>query len=708
MEVAGYKIVYFKNFNYMSLFNGDFIRRSNAGHMLQVYEKIITVDTETFVFDKKDIGYITDWSITIENECCIYGNHVSDLVDTIDRIADTLHADKDHLVRFYVHNFPYDYMFLRNHMIQKWGEPDRSLAAKTHRYIFMDWTSFGIEFRDSEILTQRSLERLCQDMGTTEKAVGTWNYKKFRTPDSERSELEIKYVCIDTISLCKALRKYISDRGYTVANVPLTNTGFIRNRARAESRKDKKWRNHFLSMQLDLRQYKQLLEAYHGGYVHANRYYINRIITKPMQCYDFGSSYPSVICYKKYPMSNFTYTDALTLQDILDLKEDYAFCGYLRLTNVHLKKECPMPPMSFHKAKVCVFPEADARSQKSLYAENLDNGKIVNAEIVIYPFTDPDLKAILESYDYDSADVASVMRAKKDYLPEWLINYVMTLYFNKSTLKHSDPVLYAISKGELNGIYGMMVQRIIQQICEEDFDTATWMSDIPEEKEQEILDKFYKSRNSFLPFQWGCWVTAYAQENLYKLGSCCNIWMYSDTDSVKGYDWDMVKLKAYNDEIIQISNERGVGLVEYKGEQFRLGIADFDGEYSEFITNGSKRYCYRDSEGLHITVAGVPKDGVYCLNDDITNFKKGFIFKNSKLFRDNFKKNNPDKVPKWKLKTEYLINTDIKNMTLYGSKIEYGCAIRLSDTEYELDHVIPYDVTTGLPLKFEMDAPIYE
>lgn len=708
MEVAGYKIVYFKNFNYMCLFNGDFIRRSNAGHMLQVYEKIITVDTETFVFDKKDIGYITDWTITIENECCIYGNHVSDLINTIDRIADTLHADKDHLVRFYVHNFPYDYMFMRNHMIQKWGEPDRSLASKTHRYIFMGWTSFGIEFRDSEILTQRSLERLCQDMGTTEKAVGTWDYKKFRTPDSERTETEIKYVCIDTISLCKALRKYISDRGYTVANVPLTNTGFIRNRARAESRKDKKWRNHFLSMQLDLRQYKQLLDAYHGGYTHANRYYINKIITKSMYCYDFASSYPSVICYKKYPMSNFTYTDALTLQDILDLKEDYAFCGYLRLTNVHLKKDCPMPPMAFHKAKVCVFPEADARSQKSLYAENLDNGKIVNAQIVIYPFTDPDLETILESYDYDSADVASVMRAKKDYLPEWLINYVMKLYFNKSTLKHSDPVLYAISKGELNGIYGMMVQRIIQQICEEDFDTATWTSDIPEEKEQEILDKFYKSRNSFLPFQWGCWVTAYAQENLFKLGACCKKWMYSDTDSVKGYDWDMVKLQAYNDEIIQISNERGVGLVEYKGEHFRLGIADFDGEYSEFITHGSKRYCYRDTEGLHITVAGVPKDGVYCLNDDITNFRKGFIFSNSKVFRDNFKKNNPDKVPKWKLKTEYLINTDIKNMTLYGSKIEYGCGIRLSDTEYELDHTIPYDEETGLPLKFELDIPVYD
>ena len=167
-------------------------------------------------------------------------------------------------------------------------------------------------------------------------------------------------------------------------------------------------------------------------------------------------------------------------------------------------------------------------------------------------------------------------------------------------------------------------------------------------------------------------------------------------------------LKAYNDEIVRISNERNVGLVEYQGQQFRLGIADFDGEYTEFITHGSKRYCYREKGDLHITVAGVPKDGVYCLDDDITNFRKGFIFRNSKTFRDNFKKVNPDKHPKWKMKTQYLIEPEIKRIELDGSEIEYGCAIRLSDTEYELDHTIPYDEETGLPLKFEMDIPIFD
>ena len=41
--------------------------------------------------------------------------------------------------------------------------------------------------------------------------------------------------------------------------------------------------------------------------------------------------------------------------------------------------------MAFAKAKVCVFPDQDVKSKKTLFEENLDNGKIVNADTVIYP-----------------------------------------------------------------------------------------------------------------------------------------------------------------------------------------------------------------------------------------------------------------------------------------------------------------------------------
>ncbi len=266
-----------------------------------------------------------------------------------------------------------------------------------------------------------------------------------------------------------------------------------------------------------------------------------------------------------------------------------------------------------------------------------------------------------------------------------------------------------ISKGELNSVYGMMVQKMIQDLCEEDFETSEWVKkSFDGEEEQEKLNKFYSSRNSFLSYQWGVWITAYAQANLFELGKCCTHWIYSDTDSVKGYGWDKKKLDDYNNNIIRKSNDRNIGLVEYNGEQFRLGIADFDGEYTEFITQGAKKYCYRKDGELHITLAGVPKDGVYCLDDDITNFCTGFVFRNNETYRKNYKKANPDKEIKWKLRTEYIYNEGISTVNVDNCEIEYGCAVRLSETEYRLSHCIAYDIETGLPLEVEFDAPLFD
>lgn len=99
---------------------------------------------------------------------------------------------------------------------------------------------------------------------------------------------------------------------------------------------------------------------------------------------------------------------------------------------------------------------------------------------------------------------------------------------------------------------------------------------------------------------------------------------------------------------------------------------------------------------------------MYCLDDNINNFEKGFIYRNSLTYRRNYRRAYDwKKDPSWKLKTEYLYNKGINNITVDGCKIEYGCAIRLSDTEYELDHTIPYDKETGLPLPFETKDVLY-
>lgn len=49
---------------------------------------------------------------------------------------------------------------------------------------------------------------------------------------------------------------------------------------------------------------------------------------------------------------------------------------------------------------------------------------------------------------------------------------------------------------------------------------------------------------------------------------------------------------------------------DVKGKTRMLGVFDHDADYKEFITQGAKKYAYRDKKygEIHITVSGVPKE----------------------------------------------------------------------------------------------------
>ena len=65
-----------------------------------------------------------------------------------------------------------------------------------------------------------------------------------------------------------------------------------------------------------------------------------------------------------------------------------------------------------------------------------------------------------------------------------------------------------------------------------------------------------------------------------------------------------------------------------KGKKHPLGVFEKDAEYSQFITQGAKKYAYIDKKDykIHITVSGVPKKkgakGLKSLED----FKDNFVF----------------------------------------------------------------------------------
>lgn len=214
---------------------------------------------------------------------------------------------------------------------------------------------------------------------------------------------------------------------------------------------------------------------------------------------------------------------------------------------------------------------------------------------------------------------------------------------------------------------GMMVQKPIKEVIEEDYKTGEYSK--PPQDKREIYKKYVKNHNSILCYQWGVWCTSYAFRNLFELGKCVaddGIWLYSDTDSCYATKWNADKVDEYNKKCKQRLKANGYGCVIFNDREYWLGVAELDGEYSQFKTMGAKRYCVRDKETgkLKITVAGVPKVGADCLKDDIDNFTPNFIF---------------DGATTGKLTHEYI---DVSDIYIDANGNEVGDSIDLYPADY--------------------------
>ena len=119
----------------------------------------------------------------------------------------------------------------------------------------------------------------------------------------------------------------------------------------------------------------------------------------------------------------------------------------------------------------------------------------------------------------------------------------------------------------------MMVQKCIKQVIIEDYDTGEY--NVQEADPKDLYEDFIKKKKNVLLYQWGIWVTAYAMECLFKLGSCVKgTWLYSDTDSVYADEWDEEKLTAYNESVKAELQAAGYGPVIHNGREYWLGVAE--------------------------------------------------------------------------------------------------------------------------------------
>ena len=635
---------------------------------------IIMADTET---SKKDpdpnvIGpnHVCAWTVSLRANGCnlftLYGHRPDTMVDTLLRIHESMKGDRTVI---FFHNFPYDYTFLRRFFFRAWGYPEQVLNVKPHYPLFADFSN-GIQLRDSLMLAQRGLERWADDLDVRhKKSVGKWDYNKIRNQSEEDfTPDELEYIEHDTLAGIECIDKTMITLHKHIYSLPYTQTGIPRGESRNRA-KGQRAKELFDRICPSWKIQKILEFVFHGGYVHGNRYILEQIIYGDIIPYDIASSYPFRMLVDKFAMERFKpYENIVTVDDILGCMDTYAsFCKLVMVKPKLKDGHYPMPVLQFSKTENTINPV-------------LDNGRILCAAYLEIWVTEQDLYLINKQYKAEKMFCVDAHYARKDYLPKWYRDYVYELFVQKTRLKGGDPVLYGIAKAVLNSLYGMMVQRPVKEMIlenykyedgkhEEDdpalYENATvgiikekmdeWKEKHPkatDEEEEQQRNKFYddylkglygewkEKKTSILCYQWGVWVTAYAQRALFDLGDCVAddaMWLYSDTDSVYATGWNKEKLDAYNENCKQRLIEAGYGPVTHNGKDYYLGIAELDGRYTEFVTTGAKRYCVRyaddpcnkekDRGKLKITVAGVPKKtGAKCLDNKIEKFAVGTNF----------------------------------------------------------------------------------
>ena len=686
-----YHFIYYKYFDFSKLNHINYIGRAGKGKDgITFNDVIIMLDTETSKKIPNTVckNHVVAWTISIRahnmNIVTLYGTRPTECVDAIEKMIMAMPAQK---TIFFVHNLPYDWVFLRKFFFRRWGTPEHQLNVKPHCPIAIEFGN-GIIFRDSLILAQRSLDKWAKDMDVEhKKASGFWDYEKIRNQGGRFTPHEKTYIEHDTLAGVECIQKTMDTLGKRIYSMPYTATGIPREIVQKLA-KENGGRELFLSMVAKEYELQLMFEqVFHGGFTHNNRHYIETIIFAKLielaadlrspeawedliEAFDEASAYPFVMLSEMFPMEEFKPRKPCEIDYILKNAEEYAFMFKLILIKPRLKNDyIPMPALQ------------KSKGTKMINAVE-DNGRILCAEYFEIYLNEVDLSVIAQQYDYDKALCVDVYFAAKDYLPRWFTDFVYQCFVDKTKLKGGDPVQYSIAKAKLNSLYGMCVQRPVKQVIEENYQSGDY-SIAEDQDDRELYEAYKKNYRSVLPYQWGVWVTSYAFRNLFRIGSCCcgigsdgkqGVWLYSDTDSCYGQHWNKEAIAAYNESCKEKLRARGYGAVLHNNREYWLGICELDGTYKEFVSVGAKRYATRDlNDKLKITVAGVPKSGVNCLKDDLRNFKAGFIF---------------DGETTGKKQHTYFFEEDI---TIDENGNECGDSIDLSPASYLLDSVTSVD-----------------
>lgn len=558
-------------------------------------------DKDNYIYSP--YAFMYQWQFCILDKV-IFGRTWDEFKQLLKNIRIKMRLSKHTTLAIYVHNLSYEFQFMKEFI------KIQNLFARDKRKVMKVNTKDGFEFRCSYFLSNMSLSKFCENTNNVKhyKLVDQFDYKKIRTPKTPLTELEEGYCYNDVRGLSECIQELISGND-TIATIPLTNTGYVRREFRQAMKKNKKNHINFQKTALEPEHYEMLTKAFRGGDTHANRFKVNQILSD-IHSFDISSSYPTCMMIDDYPIGKFSECTIDSQEKLEYFMSEYCCVFNVTFFNIYADSNNVIPYIDiahcYEKSKIIN-----------------DNGRILKADMISIVCTHIDLEIILDSYNFDCYEINKTIYAEKGKLPNEFRQMVRDYFILKTQLKNVEGKEYEYmkSKNRLNSSYGMSVTSIVHSDIKYDVHSMEW-DELKGDVDSSLIN-FYKSRNNFLPYQWGVFVTANARKRLRTmLNVVGRDVVYTDTDSIKFEDSKHIaEFEQINKLLMQQAEINDIpaycdrtDIIEGKEvtERFHLGTWDNDGEYKRFKTLGSKKYCFEklDKKGnikFEITVSGMSK-----------------------------------------------------------------------------------------------------
>lgn len=388
----------------------------------------------------------------------------------------------------YVHNLGFDFAFFCHRLT--WH---KTFCVKMHEPIYAITTT-GIEFRDSYILTAKSLEKSAGDLQKykIKKQTGSLDYTLLRGSNTPLTETELKYCIYDCLVLDAIIQEKIEQEG-DITKIPLTNTGYVRRflkkkcfpgshkKRNEDTKKADSYRTLMSNLTMTPYEYQMNKRAFQGGFTHANALYVNHTFKRRVDSIDFTSSYPAVMMSEMFPMSKATHYFNVSCETFQELYKDKLIIFDVRFNNIRKKDNVFECPLSVSKCNGSNFVE--------------NNGRLVSADYAVTTITNIDMSVIKNFYDFDTIQVGQILAYEKDYLPRPIIEGLIELYKDKTELKdvEGEEVNYQVKKGMFNSVYGCSVTDPVKDVITFDGEWHDEPVDL-----NDAMEHYNNSKNRFL------------------------------------------------------------------------------------------------------------------------------------------------------------------------------------------------------------------